>query len=91
MTQHIVNRLSRERRNDLLRKSHDLGDRIRQDRRNPNVWLVGSSQHPGLWYRVRDGVSCGCMWHHKTGQPCRHLVRTSWELYQSRKREEAAA
>lgn len=90
MTQHIVNRLSREKRNAALQKSIDKGDRVRQDRRNPEVWLVSSSQFPNVWYRVRDGRSCGCEWFARTGAPCRHLVRVSWELHQLRKAQQAA-
>jgi hypothetical protein len=90
---HIVNRLSRDKRNQFLQKSFTLGDQVKQDRRNPDVWLVSSSTHANVWYRVKDGRSCGCAWFARTGAPCRHLVRVSWELHQLRKqrKEEAIA
>jgi hypothetical protein len=40
---------------------------------------------------VKDGRSCGCEWFARTGSPCRHLVRVSWELHQLKKRKEVAA
>jgi hypothetical protein len=88
---HIVNRLSRDKRNEFLQKSFTKHDQVKQDRRNPDVWLVSSSQFPNVWYRVKDGRSCGCEWFRNTGCPCRHLVRVSWELHQLKKRKEVAA
>ena len=77
-------------RNRRLRASFDKGDTVRQDRRNPDVWLVSSSQYANVHYRVRDGRSCGCAWFARTGQACRHMVRVSWELHQQRKQAIAA-
>jgi hypothetical protein len=92
MTQHIVNRLSRDKRNQFLQKSFTLNDQVKQDRRNPDVWLVSSSTYPNVHYRVKDGRSCGCEWFTRTGAPCRHLVRVSWEIWNlKRQRKEVAA
>jgi len=77
----VVNTLSRETRNRLLHDSIAKGDEIRQDRRNPDVWLVSSATHPNVWYRVRNGRHCGCQAFAHRGY-CRHLVRLSFELHQ---------
>jgi len=87
----LVANLSTERRNHLLRKSIDAGDRVRQDRRNPDVWLVSSSTHANVWYRVRNGQSCGCEWFRQRETACRHMVRISYELHMARKAAKAAA
>lgn len=80
--------LTAEDRTRRLKMSFEKGDRVRQDRRNPDVWLVSSSTHPNVWYRVRDGRSCGCEGFRRYGI-CRHMVRVSWERHQLKK--EAAA
>lgn len=89
MARHIVTRLPECKRHEFLGKSIVLGDRVRQDRRHPEVWLVSSSSTPNVWYRVHDGVSCGCAWHTQTGNACRHLVRVAWEVAQIRRQTEA--
>lgn len=89
-TRNLVAALSPDRRNHLLRKSIDAGDRVRQDRRNPEVWLVSSATYDNVSYRVRDGQSCGCYGFKYRGM-CRHLVRVSWELFQLKKQAEMVA
>jgi len=76
--------LTVERRNALLAKSLELGDKVRRDRRNPNVWLVSSATHPNVWYRATE-CSCGCKGYQHYGV-CRHMVRVSFELHQLRKK-----
>lgn len=85
---HPVARLTVEDRNRRLRLSIEKGDRVRRDRHNPDVWLVSSSSHPNVWYRVQDGKSCGCTGFRQR-RMCRHLVRVSWEVFQERKRARA--
>lgn len=80
--------LSRETRDRYLRRSLDLGDRVRQDRRNPDVWLVSSSTTPNLWHRVQLSRGCGCKGFAMRTM-CRHYVRVSWELH--RQSKQAAA
>ncbi len=90
MTRNPVARLSAADRTRRLQMSFDKGDRVRQDRRNPDVWLVSSSTHANVHYRVQyqpetATYSCGCKWWHEKQQACRHLTRISWELWQARK------
>ncbi len=80
--------LSAADRNRRLRASFDAGDRVRQDRRNPDVWLVSSKTYSNVSYRVHDGRSCGCAGFAHRGI-CRHLCRVSWEIHQSRKQAAA--
>ena len=91
MQHNLVNDLSVQRRQHLLKLSYDKGDRIRQDRRSSEVWLVSSSTHPNVWYRVRDGQSCGCEWFVHRRTACRHMCRVSYELYMTRKAAKVAA
>ena len=90
MNQNPVARLSAADRNRRLQMSLDKGDRVRQDRRNPDVWLVSSATHSNVWYRVRDGRSCGCEGFRQRGI-CRHLVRISWERFTAKRAAAAVA
>ncbi len=82
--------LSAADRNRRLRASFDAGDRVRQDRRNPSVWLVSSTTYPNIWYRVKNGQSCGCAGFAHRGI-CRHLIRVSWEIHLLRKQHTEVA
>lgn len=84
-----VARLSREDRRRRLDASFAKGDRVRQDRRNPEVWLVSSSTYPNVWYRC-DEITCGCAWFRQRHSPCRHMVRVSWEKHRLRRQQKAA-
>ena len=81
--------LSRTVRDKALTRSFDLGDRVRQDRRNPDGWLVSSATHPNVWYRVQMNRGCGCKGFAER-RMCRHYVRVSWELHQQRTAAQAA-
>ena len=83
MVRNPVARLTPDDRTRRLRASFDKGDRVRQDRRNPEVWLVSSSTHPNVWYRCNE-ITCGCYGFLHKGI-CRHCVRVSWEKHKLRK------
>lgn len=69
----------------LRDRSLELGDEVRRDRKDPNIWLVSSHTYPGVWYRVNaEEATCGCegFKHHKN---CRHLCRVAWERHLARR------
>ena len=85
-----VARLDTTTRDARLLASFTRGDRVRQSTRHPGEWLVSSSQHANVMYRVsydpeQKRYSCGCRWWTEKQEACRHLTRVAWEYSQAKK------